>query len=161
VQNRNLFTHAWLPRDRFDAVSERGGWLFARKGDGYLALRSQQPVRWVDASEGQASGRNNVWICELGRRATDESFERFIARIAAAELRFGNASVCFQSPSQGRIEFGWRGPLRRDGATVSQRGFGRYESPWVATPFPSEEVHVECARHRLRLQWRDATRFAN
>ena len=56
VRSRNLFTHAWLPRDRFDAVSERSGWFFARRGDGYLALRSQQPAPWADPSEVRAAG---------------------------------------------------------------------------------------------------------
>ena len=64
--NRNLYTHAWFPRDRFDEVVERAGWFFARRGDGFLALRSQRPARWSDASgedEGRelvAEGRDNV-----------------------------------------------------------------------------------------------------
>ncbi len=158
VQNRNLFTHAWLPRDRFDEIRERDGWFFARSGDGYLALRSQQPAQWTDANEVRASGRDNIWICELGRRASDESFERFIARIAAAELRFGRGSVRYLSPSQGLIDFGWKGALRRDGAEIPQRSFRRYESPWVTAPFPSDEVAIDAAGAKLRLRWSDATR---
>ena len=52
-------SHAWLPRDQFDAVVEREGWVFARKGDGYLALRSQQPYRWQDAP-GEDQGREII-----------------------------------------------------------------------------------------------------
>lgn len=158
VQNRNRFTHAWLPRDRFDAVVERSGWIFARRGDGYLALRSQQPTAWVDPNEVRADGRENVWICELGRHATSGSFERFIERVAGASLDFGRASVRYDSPSQGRLDFGWRGPLRRDGSVVPQRGFGRYDSPWVSAPFPSDEVEVAAAGRNLLLRWSDATR---
>jgi len=45
---RQFFTHAWLPRDHFDEVVEQSGWIFARKDNGYLALRSQRPYRWQD-----------------------------------------------------------------------------------------------------------------
>ena len=165
MQNRNLFTHAWLPRDRFDAVSERSGWFFARRGDGYLALRSQQPAHWADPSEVCAPGRDNVWICELGRHAKDGSFDRFIARVAAAPLHFGRASLRYESPSQGRIEFGWRGPLRRNGQAVPQRGFPRYEAPWVEAPFPSDAIQVRAGGEQLALDWpsqrREASRFAD
>lgn len=54
VPIRHFYTHAWLPRDRFDEVVEREGWIFARRGEGYLALRSQQPYRWREAGPGGA-----------------------------------------------------------------------------------------------------------
>jgi hypothetical protein len=158
VQNRNRFTHAWLPRDRFDEIVERADWIFARHRDGYLALRSQMATSWVDANEVQAPGRENVWVCELGRRARDGSFADFIGRIVAAPLDFGRARIRYTSPSQGRIEFGWRGPLLRDGAAVPQRGFGRYESPWVQAPFPSDAVGVHAGGQTLDLDWKAARR---
>ena len=99
VRGRLTFTHAWLPRDRFDEVVEREGWIFARKGDGYLALRSQRPTRWQEEpGEGTADrgtrreiiaeGAANIWICELGRRADDGSFAAFVDRICAAAVRY-------------------------------------------------------------------------
>ena len=46
VPIKHFFTHAWLPKDKFDEVVEKNGWIFARKGEGYLALRSQNPYFW-------------------------------------------------------------------------------------------------------------------
>ncbi len=46
LTNNLFFTHAWLAKDQFDEVIEQEGWIFARKGDGYLALRSQNPHFW-------------------------------------------------------------------------------------------------------------------
>jgi hypothetical protein len=166
VPNRNLFTHAWLPRDRFDEVAEREGWVFARRGDGYLALRSRQPVGWNEAAEAGedrgrelvAPGRDHVWICELGRRADDGPFAEFAARVAAAPLAFGRRRVRYRSPSQGWIEFGWRGPLRADGTTVPLRGAPRYDTPWGTADFPLEALDLRCAGERLRLDWRGAVR---
>ena len=89
----------------FDVVIERDGWIFARKGDGYLALYSQQPYRWhTDAASEKthneiiADGKHNIWICELGRRADDGDFETFMKRITGA--RSNSAVKCdYESPT--------------------------------------------------------------
>ena len=93
VTNRLPYTHAWLPRDEFDEIVEREGWILARKGEGYLALRAQHPYRWQ--KEGPWAGREvivegqrAIWICELGSEAENGSFERFCAAICAAPLAF-------------------------------------------------------------------------
>ena len=146
---------------------ERDGWVFARRGDGYLALRSSNPVRWQDAPgedrdrELIAEGSEQVWICEMGRRATDGPFREFVDRIAAAPLSFGRRSVVYGSPSRGRIEFGWRGPLRHRGEIVATSEFPRYQSHYARAPFPLERICVECGGEWLRLDWGEARRLAS
>jgi len=161
------FTHAWLPRDRFDEVVEREGWIFARKGDGYLALRSQQPAGWQEApgeddrsangAEGGreliAAGRSNIWICEVGRRADAGSFTAFMDRICAAPVRYRASGVVYDSPSQGRLEFGWRGPLRRNGAVVPLHDYPRYDNPYIHAEFPAARIAVSAGGCELVLDW--------
>jgi hypothetical protein len=170
LTNRLLFTHAWLPKDRFDEVVERDGWVLARKGDGYLALRSRNPYRW-QMKDGQdrdreilAEGKTNVWLCELGSRDQSGSFSQFIAAICAAPLTFRGLSVDYTSPSQGRIEFGWRGPFRQNGQVLALCDFPRYENIYTSTSFPAERVEIHQGAHRLVLDWsegkRDASRYA-
>lgn len=170
VANRHLFTHAWLPRDRFDEVRdevrEQGGWRFARRGDGYLALFASPGAVWnesPDAGEDRgrelvAHGRETAWICQLGRRATDGSFGEFSARIAAAPLAIRGLSVRYESPSQGRIELGWTGPLRCGGREVPLRGFPRYETPWACAAYPADTLEVRAGGHDLRLDWPSGAR---
>jgi len=93
ITNNLFYTHAWLPKDQFDEVVEQDGWIFSRKGEGYLALHSQNPYRWLHdlsannqvrtdtndlindpgdlgtVDEVIVDGLKNIWICELGRRA--------------------------------------------------------------------------------------------
>jgi hypothetical protein len=163
VTNRLFFTHAWLPRDRFDEVVEApesgDGWIFARKGDGYLALRSQQPYRWQD-EEGEdrgreviAEGKTNIWICELGSSAEHGSFEAFVDAIGAAPLHFDRLQVTYQSPSQGELAFGWRGPFRQNDQVVDLRDFARYDNAYAQVPFPAERVEITQRGHWLRLDW--------
>jgi hypothetical protein len=164
LTHRLLFTHAWLPRDRFDLVIEKGGWIFAKKGRGYLALRSQNPYHWQEepgedqGREVIAPGKRNVWICEMGREAVDGAFEDFVARIAAAHIRFSDRSTAYQSPSLGLVEFGWKGPLRLDGEVVSLSGYPRSDTSYGSAPFPAEEIAFHCADHQLTLDWKTASR---
>ncbi len=161
VANKKLLTHAWLPREQFDEVREDGGWHFARRGDGYLALRSQQPAAWNDSPDAGedrgrelvARGREHVWICELGRRANDGPFERFVERITAASLTIRGLCVRWESPSRGMVEFGWTGPLRCRGREIPLSGFPRYDAPWVRADHPSDRIRVEAGGQVHELVW--------
>jgi hypothetical protein len=167
LTHRLRFTHAWLPRDQFDEVLEQEGWIFARRGAGYLALRSQHPYHWqTEPGEDQGRevivpGKRNVWICELGRRALDGEFGDFVRRISQAGLSFGRLRVCYHSPSQGRLEFGWRDPLRQNGAVVPLGDYPRYDNPYVQASFPAGEIVLRHGTHELRLNWQDAARQAS
>lgn len=164
VTNALDFTHAWLPKDRFDEYVERAGWHFARKGDGYLALWSKRPTHWQQA-EGEdkdreliAPGKKNIWICELGRKADDGSFESFVERLANARVETHGLRVAYDSPSRGRLEWGWKGPLRRNGQPVALHGFPRYDTPYGYSGFPSETVSFQKDGLWLALDWRGVER---
>lgn len=162
-----FFTHAWLPRDCFDECIERGGWVFARRGDGYLALYSHRPYRWQDRpGEDQGRelivrGRRNVYICEMGRRATDGDFEAFVDRILGARISVTGLRVSYESPSQGRLSFGWTGPLRQNGAVVTLDNYPRYENPYAQASFPCDQAVFRCNGHWLELDWTDTRREAS
>ena len=167
VTHRLLFTHAWLPRDAFDEIIERDGWVLARKGDGYLALRSRNAYHW-QTEEGPdkdremiAPGKTNVWICELGSREESGSFDQFVAAVCAAPLRFRGTRVDYTSPSQGHLQFGWRGPFRRDGQMVPLRDFPRYDNDYAQAPYPADLVRVRRGDDWLALDWNKVEREAS
>jgi hypothetical protein len=158
------FTHAWLPRDQFDEVVEQGGWVFARRGDGYLAFRSQHPYHWqTEAGEDQnremiVPGRLNVYICELGSRPKFGSFQDFVKKIGAASVEFGDLTVAYDSPSQGRLQFGWSGDFTRDGKAVQLGRYPRYGNPYVEAEFPGGTITVKHKGQQLHLDWETLTR---
>ncbi len=131
VPIRHFFTHAWLPKDKFDEVIEKDGWIFARKDDGYLALYSQNPYFWNtesevssrlrDAKSGDFAlrknaedvdreiivpGAQNIWICQLGRKADDGSFEQFIDSHKFSGINLQRAECRISVTRQ------WRSPIR-------------------------------------------------
>lgn len=177
VPTKLFYTHAWLPRDQFDELVEQDGWIFARKGDGYLALRSQQPYLWKDGgvargrttTTGQtgadpdypadvgreviAPGQNNIWICELGRQATDGTFVEFVARISRARVQFAGANLLYESPSQGILTFGWQQPLTQNGLTIPLHNAPRYDNPYIQADFATDMLTVACGTEQLHLNW--------
>ncbi len=183
----HFYTHAWLPRDKFDEVVERNGWIFARKGAGYLALRSRNPYFWrgngtqnekkpsgknisaCDAllyprpeDEGReilADGARNIWVCQLGREADDGPFSTFMDKIAAAEIVFKGMNVRFCSPGNGLISFGWKGPLSIDGVEIALKDYRRYDNPFMQADFNSDEVRVTAGEYRLVLDWKSGERL--
>jgi hypothetical protein len=159
VPTRLFYTHAWLPRDRFDEVVERDGWIFARLRDGYLALRSMLPYSWqTQPGEDQgreviAEGAQNAWICEMGRRDVQGGFDDFIAQITPANVRFEGLSLVYESPSQGTLAFDWDGPLLREGRTISLRDYPRYDNPYANAAYPAESIEISHASSTMSLDW--------
>ena len=164
VPVRHWFTHAWLPKDKFDEVCEQKGWIFARKGAGYLALYSMKPYFWQDAPgedrqrEIIAEGRQNIWICEMGCKATDGDFADFIARIGAASLTFDGLNVTYPSPSQGLVRFGWEGSFSVNGAEISLLDYPRYDNPYVQVDFPPDKIIIHYKDQELSLDWQSLKR---
>ena len=156
-------TLAYFPRWAFDEVVEQNGWVLARKGRGYLALRSQQPAEWTSnvalQSEGLvADGRENVWVCQMGREAVDGSFEEWAGRIASAAIAFGELSVRYEAPGLGEARFGWEGPLEVDGREIPLGGYPRFDNAYCRTEHGSDRYEIAIGDRRLVLDFGAGTR---
>lgn len=154
------YTHAWLPRNQFEQVQEKDGWVFAKCGNGYLALLSQYPYSWQErlgsdlGCELLCFRNEGIWLCELGRKETDGSFEQFIERILQAKVTFyGSARIFYHSPSQGQLTFGWNEPLRQDGRVIPTGDYPRYGNPYTQAPYPSENLTITFGNDTLHLNW--------
>ena len=163
MKNRYNLTHAYFPRERFDEVGEKNGWVFGMKGNAYIALRSRNDYRWQKEGADRdaeiiADGKDNIWLCEMGRKDTHGNFEEFQKSIAAAEIAFDGLSVRYKSPSCGMVRFGWRGDFRVDGEKVPLRHELRYHNPYAETKFDPETIEIRKGDEWLRLERQDFTR---
>jgi hypothetical protein len=169
LRNRLAMTHAWFPREAFDEVIEREGWVFGRVGEGYLGLFSARPCRWSEEGENAgreliAEGRRNVWICECGTARQWGGFSAFVEALAASAPRVrlhgfpGAPRVRYESPSIGRFELGWRGGPRLEGEALEIHGYPRYESPYARVPFGATEASFSCGGRELRLDFERGSR---
>ncbi|HVM97375.1 MAG TPA: hypothetical protein VMT89_13355, partial [Candidatus Acidoferrales bacterium] len=169
------YTHAYFPQDHFDEVVQEGSWTFGRFKDGYIALYSYRPAEWVIydptvyATNGMIKpfdlkadgGADNVWIVECGRAADWQSFEKFQAAIGAANVEVmarptisgnsGGFDVVYDSPSQGRVTFGWTAPLTVKGTEIPIADFQRHDSPWAQTPYNSQQATISTDGYSVQL----------
>ena len=163
MTNQLFFTHAWFPKDEFDEVRELKGWIFGKKGDGYIALTSQNQTHWQTTGEDKdreiiADGLRNIWICELGRAADNGPFANFVEQISASLLKFRGQSVTYQSPSQGKMQFGWKSPLRIEGVATSLSDYPRYHNPYCQAGFASEKIEIKKGDQQLILNFKERKR---
>jgi hypothetical protein len=160
------FTHAYFPKWAFDEVVESGGWIFGRAGTGFVALYSHLPNEWQyegpDAGqETIALGRKNVWICQLGRKSVDGSFEEFVNAVTKASLKVRGLDVEYQAPGLGRLTFSWTEPLLLNGKPVPMEGYPRWSNPYTQAAFGDQVFNIEHDGLRLHLDFVNNTREMN
>jgi hypothetical protein len=162
------YTHAYFPQAAFDDIQEQGGWIFGRKGQGYVALYSAQPLQWQTSGtyaqkELIASGTRNLWICQVGRESEDGAFATFIARVSSASVAAVGAgfgpqtdplSVTYDAPGVGVIALDWTSPPSLGGAAVQETPFPRWDNPYAQVPMgaPSFDIrYTGAAVHHDRV----------
>lgn len=153
------FTHAFFPAGAFDEHALRDGHAFARKGQGYVALTAARGLELVRAGAGanrelRSYGRQNVWVCRLGRAARDGDFAAFQAKVLASPPAFDGLAATVASLAGEQIRFGWEGPLTVDGAEQPLAGFKHYESPLCTCELGAPHMDIAGWRDVLRLEFR-------
>jgi hypothetical protein len=162
------YTHAYFPKWAFDEIVEApspsgGGWTFGRVADGYIALYSHLPRQWVTSgSEAEleigAPGFENVWICQVGRKANDGAFSAFIDSIRSAAVTVEKLQVRYNSPGNGDLQFGWSTPLLLNGTAIPLHGYPRWQNPYTHTEFGAEQFRIACKDKRLELDFHSGLR---
>ena len=158
------FTHAYFPTYEFDesAIDEqtpgRPAWAFARSGSGYLALTAscglEQMVRGPSAyQELRSYGRQNVWLCLMGREATDGTFQEFQAKVRACAIEFQGLAVQCTTHRGQSLSFGWEEPLVVDGKEQALSGFKHYDNPYCVAEFPASELEVRTDNYLMRFRF--------
>jgi len=177
------YTHAYFPQDHFEEVVQDGPWTFGRFRDGYIALYSHRPAAYVVydpavyATNGMVQpfdlradgGADTVWIVECGRKAQWGSFAAFRAAVSASRVAVtsrgpsqGGVSpgydVEYDSPSQGRLTFGWEAPFLVRGVEQPLAGYPRYDNPWSQTPFDTRATRIDTDGAGVALDFARGTR---
>lgn len=158
TSQKNNYTHAYFPVRAFDEVHLHGAWIFGRKEEGYVALYSANPAELKADDRGEvcdffAPGRQNVWICETGAREEWGSFAAFIQAVSAAEVKVDGLNVCYRSPSQGEMTYGWKAPLCVQGKEQIQRWDYRYDNPYCRALFNTTFIEIEKDGEKIVLDY--------
>jgi len=152
-------THAYFPKTRFDEVREEGQWVVGRKGDGYVALYSENPVVWSEENDYEliAEGETNVWIVEMGSTDENGSFDAFAEAIVAAAVEIGD-TVQYESPSVGSVEVSWEGAMTVAGEAVDLGPYPRWANDHASVEFGEMVTHIDRGDYRLELDFEGGRR---
>lgn len=157
------YSHAYFPRHAFDEVIEKGQWVFARKGNGYLALYSQHPMQWGSDKEGmpnewKTSSPDNTWICEMGSQSQWKNFPAFVQAISASSVTYDSLGVAYHSPSAGLVRFGWSAPFVVNGVNVPLDKFPRFENQYSTINFTAPQIVISDKGQQLALDFESGKR---
>ncbi len=149
------YTVAAFPRQKFDKVIEQNGWICAQKDNGYIALKSQHPTEWTpdfifDTEGFIAQGRQNIYICQLGRQAIDGNFETWCEKITSSSVTYNDLTVTYHAPNLGEIQFGWNNPLIYNGKEISLRNYPRFENPYCHTEYNTGIYDIQFQDQQLQ-----------
>ncbi|OQP64045.1 hypothetical protein A3860_21770 [Niastella vici] len=142
------YSHAYFPTRAFDTVLQKNGWVLGKKGDGYIALYSKQPLKWETENEGatdelRAASGDNSWICEMGSASQWKNFEAFVNAISSAPVKCEGLKVVYQSPTQGQVTFGWEDAFTVNGRELELRRFPRYENQFSHAGFDNGSIAID------------------
>ncbi len=152
------FTHAYFPVHGFDNYDIRDEWAFARKGDGYLALYAAKGLSFMTKGDNayreiRSFGEKNVWVCQMGRREIDGSFEQFIQKVESLPLEVVDTQVRFSSLRGDQIEFAWKGEFQVNGKKQAITGFKHYENPYCTQELGANAMEIRYDDTLLRLNF--------
>jgi hypothetical protein len=152
------FTHAYFPIFAFDEHAFSGGWAFARKDKGYLALTSAKGFDLIKRGpdgfrELRSYGHKNIWICQIGREAKDGSFTDFQNRTLEMHLSFQNMTVQMTSLRGEELEFGWQGPLLVNRIEQPITGFKHIDNPYCVAELYAKYLDISDVDFLLRLNF--------
>lgn len=157
-------SHAYFPTYLFDEVVEKDSWTFVRKGEAYLALYSQNKTVWRYNKTGQkaeleVNSPDNIWLCEMGDQKQWKTFETFIEKTTAALVLCDGLNVEYDSPSSGKIQFGWKGELRVAGNVQQLSKFPRFDNPFSQAEFDSRQITISNQGKQLILDFTSGKRI--
>jgi hypothetical protein len=141
-------SHCWLEPSHFDAVRLKGNWAFARAGDGFVGIYSQNGLQWGEF--GQYAGRElqctaiqNTWLVECGRQVDWGSFDAFIHALEAAKIEVIDDAIHYQSPTIGEFITGWDVKPSVGGTPLPLHGYPLYDSPWAHAGFGEGKLSIQ------------------
>ncbi len=175
-----LNSHIYFPKHEMDEVVEANGFIFGRRKDAYIAVKSMLPGYWEpkDANlfkslypadweekfeqaqdyEYVAQGHANVWVIEMGSKAENGSFAQFMAGFDKAALTGDTHDCRYVSPSQGAMTFGWVKPLTVAGEQIQIHGYKRYDNAFCQAEFDADTLEIKAGGHTAVLDFKNAKR---
>jgi hypothetical protein len=152
------FTHAYFPVYAFDEYVLRDGWAFAREGSGYLALTAAQGLELVERGPGayrelRSYGKENTWLCHMGREEADGSFEAFQSKVLKLQVTLAGLGATCETLRGDTLTLRWEGPFLVSGEEQPLSGYKHYEGPFCTAELPASQMDIQYGEYIVRLHF--------
>jgi hypothetical protein len=156
------WVHLFFPRLTFDEVREENGWIFGRKGDGFVGVWLPEGYQWTTRGvwadvEARSLRPRNAILAYVGRAAVQGSFDGFIGSTTKISPKWDAHSLTLSAHSADDgtlVSVSYRNGPYRNGKPVPTK-FARFETPWGSMPLGSRQLILEKDGHRYELDMRD------
>jgi hypothetical protein len=89
------------------------------------------------------NARESAWLCRMGRKAVDGSFEKFIDKVTRATFEYSEHKVNYREPAGLRATFGCDDEFVVDGNKIPLR-YQRFDTPYVRTTRGEQVYRIKC-----------------
>ncbi len=150
------FSHAYFPAAMFEEVKIEGQWVFARVGDGYIALWGDGELVLTETSrhagqELRSRGGGHAWICHVGSGVEDGDFAEFRENVMRHTPQVEGLQVTWTTPENQQLVFGWEGQLMVGNSPQNWDDFPHYENSYTQTLIDDETMAIEHNGEILKL----------
>ena len=153
------YTCVFFPTTAFEEHQVGKQWVFAAKGDAYIALGCSRPLTLIQDGpaalrELRAAGREAAWLCQMGTRAEHGSFADFRKWALAARFESSGLSVSYRPLGGKVVSFGWNQALCFNGEEVPLHQPNHYEGPHCVTDgWPATQMVVAYGGQAIQLDF--------
>ena len=158
------FIHAYLPRDSFEEIHEKDGWIFVREGGVYAGLKLLNGYTWTLKGEWKdreviSRGNRNGVVCEAGPASEFASFGDFQKSLPGNTIEFSrkNMSLTYTSARSGKLEIDTHGTRKLD-STDADLDYPAYGCPYINSEWDSGIIGLTHDKKRLTLDFISGTR---
>ena len=172
-----LNSHLYFPKHEMDEVVEEKGYIFGRKGKGYIAVsvisagdqyweekdkalfahvygeKAEEMYQKAEDYEYVAQGHAAVWAVEMGSEGENGSFRAFIDGFKEKGLAGDTHAFTYFSPTFGEMRCGWGKELVVEGKTINIHQYPRYDMPGCEMAFDADEINICGDKHTLSMQF--------
>ena len=136
------YTHAWFPKEQFDATVVTGNYAMGKKGDTYCGFIGRNPLTFRENTTDDLiqKGKQIFWITEAGSKEEDGSFEAFCHRIQKNPLTFDTNKLELTYISKDKkLQLTFDANFLVDGKVMDMK-YSRFDSPYIKAEKKAETL---------------------
>lgn len=152
-RKRQLYTHAFFPKEKFDEIIIENSTVFGRKSSTYIALISAGPLEWVSEEEAVQKGKVTAWVCHVSSEDKSGSFKDFVKEVNDNGFNFNKMTLSYK-----KLQLKYKKEYKEDGKVVDTR-YLRYDTPYIRADRKPENMEIAFKGKSLVLDFNNMSRI--